>query len=244
MKPTDQRTLRGPRDCLLRRAILLNKDKIANTLSDRLSKEQEYILDKHEELDLDRLIPVKIPSDIPVEFIRTPIEGLLRAQNMFDIGDDISHAPTLIVGMCIDHRKQIYLPKNGAYIIRSPGANMQGQEYSIALALSAGIKYMALIVHNKCLMTDPLEQKRHIEDALIGEHGWTKEQLGEALDHFTERKIGDPVSFAIEESNRLEKLFKSLKVVPLLYDLFSDRLFIIKAAAVQKNYLSVTGHGN
>ena len=240
LKPPDEHTLRGPRDCLLRRSIVLNTDKIANTLMEYMHSEIAKPPPEDSGIDLNRLISIKTASDIPPALIRTPIEGLLRAQNLYDVGFDISASPSLIIGMCIDHRKQINIPKNGAYIVRSPGANMKGQEYSIALALSAGITYMALIVHNKCLMTNPFVQQKQFEEALIQKHGWTKEQLQEAYDHFTERKIGDPTSFAIAEAQRLQNLFKGLTVVPMLYDVFDDRLFVIKTEALEKAYSQVS----
>ncbi len=231
LKSVSERTGKGHKDCLLRRSIMLNTDKIANLLKERMKNMPSPTLTGlgiYAGIDLERLLPVRTVSDIPPHLQRTPVEDLLRSQNMYDIGYDISPAPNLIICMCIDHRKQLHLPKNGAYIIRSPGANMKGQEYSIALALGAGINYMALIVHNKCLMSNPFEQKEPLQKALQTKHGWNDQQLADAFGHFASRQIGDPISFALSERDRLQDLFKGLKVIPLLYDVYSDRLYVIK----------------
>lgn len=236
LKPAVKDSLRGPKDCLLRRAIVLNTDKIANILSERIEGISPPMVPSVSVVarkDRDRLLAITSIADMPIQFKHTPIEDLLRAQNMYDVGYEVSSSPSLIVGMCIDHRKQLYLPKNGAYIVRSPGANMRGQESAIVLALSAGVKYMALIVHNQCLMTNPAAQKGQAEHVLMSNHGWTKSQLENVFHYLAQCQIGDPISFALIESERLHKLFKGLTVIPLLYDVHSDRLFIIKGNALE-----------
>ncbi len=231
LKPDATTAVHGPKDCLLRRAIVLNTDKIGNILSERMSETAVSAQPATAVMpvqDLDRLITIRSAGDIPIQFKNTPIEELLRAQNMYDVGYDVSPSPSLIVGMCIDNRKQLHLPKNGAYIIRSPGANMRGQESSIVLALTAGITYMALIVHNQCLMSNPSAKKGQAEQVLFDKHGWTKDQLENAFHYLAQCQIGDPISFALRETERLHSLFKGLTVVPILYDVYSDHLSIIK----------------
>ncbi len=236
LKPNAESHTHIPNDCLLGRAIEFNTDKIADTLSRRLLKKGELNAVSEEEpsgIDYNRLIKVNSMADIPSRFQNTPIADLLRSQNMYDIGYEVSPAPSLIIGMCIDHRKQLHLPKNGAYIIRAPGANMKDHEFSIALALSSGITYMALLVHNKCLMSDLSKRKSLVKRILVQEHGWEINNTEKAFDDFAKAKqIGDPVSFGLAESARLQNIFKGLTVVPMLYDIYSDRLFIIKEVSI------------
>jgi SulP family sulfate permease len=238
VKSDSQLHQHGPRDCQLRKAISFNTEKIADILIQRSLNKEEFSLTSVEEptgLDYNRLIKVNSMADIPARFHNTPISDLLRAQNMYDIGYEISPGPILIIGMCIDHRKQLHLPKNGAYIIRSPGANMKDQEFSIALALSAGITYMALLVHNKCLMSKPQERKELLKRILVQEHAWDGDYVDKAFDEFVSSKqIGDPISFGTHEAARLQNLFKGLTVVPLLYDIYSDKLFIINESLIEK----------
>ncbi len=239
LKPAAASHIHGPRDCLLRRAISLNTDKIADILSQRALERADPLPVASEEpnnIDYSRLLKVNSIFDIPSRFQGTPIADLLRSQNMYDIGYDVSQAANLIIGMCIDHRKQLHLPKNGAYIIRSPGANMKDHEFSIALALTSGVTYMALLVHNKCLMSNPLKRKEILKRILVQDHGWDSNTVEESFDEFAAAKqIGDPVTFGLAESSRLRNIFKGLTVVPLLYDIYSDRLFIIKELPVENN---------
>jgi carbonic anhydrase len=232
LKPNSQSHIHGPRDCHLRQAIAFNTDKIADILNQRLlNKDQSpaTITEESSGLDYSKLIKVNSMDEIPGYLQNTPISDLLRSQNMYDIGYEVSPGPNLIIGMCIDHRKALHLPKNGAYIIRAPGANMKDHELSIALALSSGITYMALLVHNKCLMSNPFDRKALVKRILVQEHGWSGDKVEKSFDEFANAKqIGDPISFGVKEAERLHSLFKGLIVVPMLYDIYSDKLFIIK----------------
>ncbi len=106
---------------------------------------------------------------------------------------------------------------------------MLDSEFSIALALASGIQYMALVVHNKCLMSDPNQQREQFINILVHEHSWTHEQAEVYFDRCASNlEIDDPIEFALEESSRLQDLFRSLIVVPLLYNVDNDRLFLIK----------------
>lgn len=232
LDPDAENTVRGPHDCLLRRAILFNTGKIGDILKQRMCTriaKHDVNSEEFERLNDERLIRIDTKEDIPAKLKCTPVGDLLLSQNMYDVGYEMSQAPSLVVGMCVDHRKTLHLPKNGAYIIRTPGANMKDQELSIALALSAGITYMALLVHNKCLMSDPFDRKPLIKRILVQEHAWSEENVEKSFDEFANtRQIGDPISFGIQEAGRLENLFKGLTVTPLLYDVYTDKLFVIK----------------
>ncbi len=236
LTPKQDRTSHAPKDCQLRNAIILNTDRIANVMSERLK-----IADKKNPTDLqptnvftdERLISIESDNDIPAHLQGTPIESLLKAQNMFEAEEETEDTANLIIGMCMDYRKQLHLPKNCAYIIRSPGANMKDHEFSVALALSTGIRYMALLVHNKCIMSDPFKQRRNFLKVLVRNHHWKREQAEMMFSSsVTQGYIGEPVSFALQESHRLKTLFADLTVVPLLYDVDSDKIFLIRDHAL------------
>ncbi|MBX9696417.1 MAG: hypothetical protein K2Z81_28780, partial [Cyanobacteria bacterium] len=167
--------------------------------------------------------------DIPESLRTTPIAELISCHNFYEVTDmDSDDKADLIIGMCVDYRKQLHIPKNAAYVIRSPGANMRDCEFGISLGLSAGLKYMALIVHNRCLMEDPFEKRDLVLNCLTKEHGWTDYKAETFFDRVAnEKEINDPIDFVIEESGRLRTLFKSLTVVPLLYNVDNDRLYLV-----------------
>ena len=106
---------------------------------------------------------------------------------------------------------------------------MKDCEFELALAVSSGIEYMALITHNKCLMSNPYAQEKNVLSALSTRCGW---QHAQAQDFFTEqataRAIADPVQFVLAESERLSDLFKGLTVVPLLYCVDDDNLYLVR----------------
>ena len=73
---------------------------------------------------MDCLIPVTQPSDIHPFFQGTAVADLLAYHN-FDRIHDVYNTAPLVVGMCMDHRERLRMPKNFAYILRSPGANFR-----------------------------------------------------------------------------------------------------------------------
>lgn len=227
----------APADCPLRNGIVLNTNHVKTLLAERLADGKpdggkvgggghEH---KPHELDMTRLYEVRGSSQIPLIVRQTPINALLKSQNLLEVDETPAEKADLIIGMCIDYRKQLHLPKNCAYIIRSAGANMKDSEFGLALAVSSGIQYMALITHNKCLMSDPFAQQQNVLDALDTRCGWSKDRSRTFFDEqATARGISDPVQFALTESERLETMFRTLKVVPLLYCVDDDRLYLIK----------------
>ncbi len=225
----------APADCPLRNGIVLNTNHVKTLLAERLSDDPNVgrkVGSGHEEkpheLDMTRLYEVAGNAQIPLIIRQTPINALLKSQNLLEVDETPSERADLIIGMCIDFRKQLHLPKNCAYIIRNAGANMKDSEFGLALAVSSGINYMALITHNKCLMSDPFAQQQNVLDAL-DTCGWSADRSRTFFDEqATARGISDPVQFALTEAERLETMFSGLNVVPLLYCVDDDRLYLIK----------------
>lgn len=221
----------GPKDCKLRNAIALNTNQIANILTSRMSCDVPAISShKHgDESDKSRLQAINTEADIPQVLQNTPVEELIKCQNFYEVESNNGEQADLIIGMCIDYRKQLHLPKNCAYVIRRTGANMSDSEFSIAIALSSGIEYMALVVHNQCVMSDPFSKKTQFVKILSADHGWSENDASEFFDkHASSREIDDAINFALEESERLHNLFNKLTVVPLLYNVEDNRIYLIK----------------
>jgi anti-anti-sigma regulatory factor len=221
----------GPRDCKLRSALLMDNSRLTKTLKARMDRTQKIKTGTFTTVspDILRLVRVSQPEDIP-EFLRnTPIETLLKCQNMGEVDANQSEDPDLVIGMCIDYRKSLSLPQNCAYVIRRTGANMAGSEFSLALALSTGIEYMALIAHNHCVMSDPHVKRGAFISALTGKHGWSDDQAHSFFDeHASSREIDDAIDFAVKESRRLSNLFRGLKVVPMLFMLEDNLVYLVK----------------
>ncbi len=167
-------------------------------------------------------------SDIPERYRDTPIGLLLEYHNLGREFDKYTQAQ-LLVGMCMDSRKHLKIPDNFAFIIRSGGANLQQANFKVSYAIGVGgAKAIALIGHNDCGMRNLESRKEIFIQGLIERAGWTRAQ---AEEHFVKNReqyeIGEETSFLIKESRRLRDLYPKLPVVPMLYNVHSNELFLI-----------------
>lgn len=220
----------APSDCALATGIVFNTNQVSSILKERLSGEVKQVSSTNEEqFDTSPLITISTENDIPSILQDTPVSALLKSQNFFQVDETPSDFADLIIGMCIDYRKQLHLPKNCAYVIRSAGANMKDAEFSVALGVSSGIEYMALITHNKCLMSDPFSRREAVLETLSKDCAWSQESASVYFDEqATDRGISDPIEFALSEAQRIHELYPKLKVVPILYCVDDDKLYLIK----------------
>lgn len=156
----------------------MDNSRLTKTLKARMDRSQKIRTGTLTALspDIVRLAKVSKPEDIPVFLRGTPIETLLKCQNMGEVDANQSEVQDLAIGMCIDYRKSLSLPQNCAYVIRRTGANMAGSEFSLAFALSTGVEYMALIAHNHCVMSDPHVKRGAFVSVLTRKHGWRNDQ--------------------------------------------------------------------
>lgn len=216
----------GPKDCPLKIALSSNNSPATRLLTARLQPQGANISGN---ADMARLVPIVKDADIPEPLQQTPIGVLLRSNNMGKIDVTPSDTPELIIGMCIDYRKSLFLPRDWAYVIRREGANMLGAEFALALGMSMGSKYMALIAHDQCAMTRPQLSRDGFIKCLTEEHGWNIDLATHFFeDHIRGREISNEINFILEETNRLKRTFKGLTIVPMLYRLEDNKLYLIK----------------
>lgn len=219
-------THQGPKDCPLKIALASDSSPATRLLTSKLQP-IEIVPANHSEMN--KLVSISEESDIPQMFRNTPIETLLKSNNMGKIEVTPNETPELIIGMCIDYRKSLYLPRDWAYVIRREGANMLGAEFALALGMSMGANYMALIAHDNCAMAKPQNNRERFIKCLTEEHGWTSDLATRFFeDHIRSREIGNEISFILEETNRLQHTFKGMTIVPMLYRLEDSKLYLIK----------------
>ena len=222
-KSCGNRDGKAPRDCRLHTALLDSSNPMATIM-----EKFRGMPSRPKEADLEWLFAIESVEDIPEILKSTPIEILLKAQNLGLIEDQIPTTPELVVGMCIDNRKSLTIPRDWAYIIRREGANMDGAEFAIALGLSRNINYMALIAHNHCAMANTAQQRDNIVDVLSERYGWDRPKALSFFDsHARSREIGNEIDFVLQEAKRLATLFPGLVIVPILFRLEDDRLYLI-----------------
>ena len=216
----------GPKDCPLKSALSTDSSPATRLLAAKLQPADQ---DHSGKAGMDRLVSVARDTDIPLPLKHTPFEVLLRSNNMGKIDVTPGDSPQLLIGMCIDYRKSLYLPRDWAFVIRREGANMLGSEFSLAMAMSMGIKSMALIAHDQCAMARPQNSRDSFIKCLTEEHAWNTDLATRFFeDHIRSREIGNEINFVLEETNRLHRTFKGLTIVPMIYRLEDNKLYLIK----------------
>jgi carbonic anhydrase len=174
-------------------------------------------------------IPVNSRKDLLPEYLGTPIEQLFAYHN-FDEPLHVHTKPELVIGMCMDNRKQLRLPENFAYILRTGGGNLRGSEFKVSYAVGIGkVKYLALIAHNNCGMSHLVDKKEDFIEGLVKVAKWDKAKAEEHFMQFAPMfEIGDEIEFVMSETKRLQDKYPGIKVVPLIYLLEDNRLYLLK----------------
>ncbi|MCX6113389.1 MAG: carbonic anhydrase [Proteobacteria bacterium] len=165
---------------------------------------------------------------MPSEYRNTPIEKLLQYHNLRKKLSPYKK-PEILLGMCMDDRIQLSLPKNFAYVIRTGGGNLRYNEFQISYAISVGgVTSIALIGHDDCGMVNLAAKKEKFIHGLVDKAGWDKKA---AEEHFTACssmfEIDDAVGFTFLEAKRLKAKYPKITVVPMLYKVENDRLYLI-----------------
>lgn len=167
---------------------------------------------------MEYLIPVTGSSDIYPTFRGTPIADLLAYHN-FDRTHDPYHTAPLVIGMCMDHRERLRIPKNFAYILRSPGANFRSSDFHLSYAIAVGgVSAIAIIGHTQCGMVNLMSRRETFIDGLIERAGWQPDWAQAHFMHYAPMyEIGHEVDFVIGEANRLSTRYPKIPVAPLIY---------------------------
>lgn len=178
---------------------------------------------------MQRLIKIDSREKIFSQYLNTPIGKLLEYHNLGIEFDQYDKAQ-LLIGMCMDNRKQLRIPENFAYIIRTGGANLRYSEFKVSYAIAIGkIRYIALIGHNNCGMVNLFSKKDAFINGLIENAGWNKEWAEEHFMHFAPLfEIGNEIDFLLSEAKRLRLRYPKVMVAPLLYKIEDNEIYLIK----------------
>ena len=136
----------------------------------------------------------------------------------------------LLIGMCMDNRKNLRIPDNFAYIIRSGGANLRYSEFKVSYAIAVGkIRSITLIAHNNCGMVNLISKKQDFVDGLVSVAGWDRDRAEEHFLHYGPMfEIGNAVDFVLSEAKRLRLRYPNIQVAPLFYNVDDNLLYQIK----------------
>ena len=176
-----------------------------------------------------RLLSVSSQKDIPQIYQDSPIGLLLEYHNLHRAADAYDKA-ALLIGMCMDNRKQLRIPDNFAYVIRAGGANLQYSEFKVSFAIAiGGVKAIALIGHNHCGMSKVTTKKDAFVSGLVENAGW---EVEEAEAHFLkfapQFEIDDEIDFVLSESIRLRQQYPRVQIAPMMYLVEDNLLYLIK----------------
>ncbi len=174
------------------------------------------------------LLTITDEKKIPETILNTPIGQLIQYQNFAYPFAEYQRA-ALLIGMCMDNRKQLTIPENFAYIIRTGGANLRYCEFKVSYAIAiGGVKHIALIAHNNCGMVGLMSKREQFIDGLCKNAGWDKDRATEHFMNYASMfEIDNEMEFVVYESRRIEKKYPGVHVVPLYYTLEDNRLSII-----------------
>lgn len=178
---------------------------------------------------MNRLIHIDKISDIPKEYLSTPIGLLLEYHNLYREFENYSRAQ-LLVGMCMDNRKHLNIPDNFAFIIRTGGANLRYSEFKVSFAIAVGgVKHIALIGHSNCGMVNLVSKKNQFIEKLSENGGWTLEQAEEHFNNYAPMfEINNEIDFIISETLRLRQRYPKVQIAPMYYKVEDNLLYLIK----------------
>jgi carbonic anhydrase len=173
-----------------------------------------------------RLVEVNTRDDIFPQYLGTPIELLLRYHCLGEPQPDSSGQPQMFIAMCIDHRKRLSIPNEFAYMLRTAGTRLLGNEFELSFAIAiGGVSTIALIGHTQCGMTRVLEQREQFIQGLVKRAGVTPEV---ARAHFDASAPGyaitSPVDSILHKAKVVQKHLPDVLVAPLLYRVEDDQL--------------------
>ena len=176
--------------------------------------------------------PVDRAADISPAYRDTPVGRLLEYHNCGRAPDHYEHAE-LLVAMCMDHRKELRVPNEFAYVVRAPGGSLRGSEFAVSYAVAAaGVGAIALLAHTHCGMVGLSERRERVVQGLVRNAGWERAAAEAHFDRFAVQFAigdhpGDEITFVLAEATRLRSLYPKVLVAPILYRVEDDRLYLI-----------------
>jgi Carbonic anhydrase. len=181
------------------------------------------------DISRDELVRVSEQTDIFFKYRNTPIEKLFQFHN-FGAPFETYTKASLLVGMCMDNRKQLIIPNNFAYILRTGGGNLRFNEFKISYAIAlGGVKCIALIAHNNCGMVNLISKKNEFIQGMVENAGWSEKQ---AQEHFMSYapifEIENEINFVLSEVKRLRDKYPKILIAPLFYQVEDNLLYLLE----------------
>ncbi|HWG85188.1 MAG TPA: carbonic anhydrase [Deinococcales bacterium] len=176
------------------------------------------------------IVPVRTHEEIPPEYRDTPVGRLLEYHNLGRECEPHERAE-IVLGMCMDNRTDLHLPRNFAFVLRTSGANMRHNEFRLSYAIAVGgVRHIALVAHTDCGMVNLESRHRQFVQGMMENAGWDEERAEEHfLTYAPEFGIDDEVGFVLAEAQRLNLRYPRVSVAPLLYRVEDKLLYALHA---------------
>lgn len=182
-----------------------------------------------------RLAEVNAASDIFPELKGTAVGDLLLWHNLPESRAAMPASTSearLLVSMCMDHRADLVIPNEFAYILRSAGGTLRDSDFEVQYAVAVGgVSEIALLAHTDCGMVGVSGKRSKFVEGLVARGGCTADFANTEFDRFSNLyEQHDVIAFVVGECRRLEAMLPNLRVVPLLYRVADDKLIQIRTA--------------
>lgn len=183
------------------------------------------------------LIEATSAEDILPHYQGTPVGELLAYHNL-DVPYRDHREADLLIGMCMDHRYQMRIPANFAYVLRCAGANLSLVEFDVSFAIAVGgVRCICVIGHDGCRMIDVVAKREAFVSGLVNDAGWDR-HLAEAHfdEHVSRYGIEDVVKKVWFDAKRLQEKYEGVLVAPLMYSLGDHNLHQIAGTNQSVSY--------
>lgn len=176
-----------------------------------------------------KLIKVLSKEDIFPKYRGTAVEKLLKYHNLRMEFEKHENAE-LLIGMCMDNRKQLQIPNNFAYILRTGGGNLRYSEFKVSYAIAiGGVKTIALIGHDNCGMVNLQSKREKFIEGLVENAGWNRTQAEEHFRSFAPMfEIENEINFLLSETKRLREKYPKILIAPLFYKIDDNLLYQVE----------------
>ncbi len=177
---------------------------------------------------MNHLKPINSTEDIPRKYQNTPIGDLFAFHNF-----NTSHPPytnaKMLIGMCIDHRAQLNIPHNFAYVLRSPGANFDQDAFAISYAVAVGaVQHIALIGHTNCGMVNLAAKKEKYINGLENA-GWGGDSTKEMFEsNLADYGLENEIDILNRQTSQFREKFKNVITVPMIYRVEDRKIYLIE----------------
>jgi len=166
------------------------------------------------------LVPVGGASDILPDYRGTAVGDLLAYHNL-GMPHRRHTEVDLLVGMCMDHRMQLQIPSDFAFVLRCAGANLGLLEFDVSFAIAVGgVRSVCLIGHEGCRMVDAASKREVFVTGLIDNADWDRPRAEEHFDkHCSRYGFDDVVNSVWQGAQELRSAYTGITVAPLVYSL-------------------------